>query len=251
MAKRTALRQPLDPHLHANREGVDSLIGHRPTAIVCDMDGLLIDSERLERRVWQAAAVDHSVEMSDERFASFVGHPAEECDRLLGLYYGEAFDVSGFRSACHRRMRAIVEREGVPLRPGAREWIAFVRELGIPLGLATSSAPTLVPERLGDLVSTFSAVVTRADVARGKPHPDLYLEAAARLGVAPEASLALEDSPTGAQAALAAGMPVVVVPDLVPVPPNVATLAAGVFDSLHAVRRAAARAWGNGGTRRA
>jgi HAD superfamily hydrolase (TIGR01509 family) len=147
--------------------------------------------------------------------------------------------VSGFRATCHRRMRAIVEREGVPLRPGALEWIAFVRDLGIPLGLATSSAPTLVRERLGDLVSVFSAVVTRADVARGKPHPDLYLEAATRLGVTPEAGLALEDSPTGAQAALAAGMPVVVVPDLVPVPPNVGVLAAGVFESLHAVREAA------------
>jgi HAD superfamily hydrolase (TIGR01509 family) len=210
------------------------------------MDGLLVDSERLERRVWQAAASDHGVEMSDERFASFVGHPAEECDRLLGVYYGAAFDVSGFRAACHSRMRAIVEREGVPLRPGALEWIEFVRDLDIPLALATSSAATLVRERLGDLVSVFAAVVTRADVARGKPHPDLYLEAAARLRVAPEASLALEDSPTGAQAALAAGMPVVVVPDLVPIPPNVSSLVAGVFDSLHAVRNAAAQAWGNG-----
>jgi len=223
---------------------------HRPAAVVCDMDGLLVDSERLERRVWQAAAGDHGVEMSDDRFASFVGHPAEECDRLLGLYYGAAFDVSGFHAACHRRMSVIVKREGVPLRPGAREWIEFVRDLGIPLGLATSSARTLVRERLGDLVTRFSVVVTRADVARGKPHPDLYLEAATRLGVAPEASLALEDSPTGAQAALAAGMPVVVVPDLVPVPPNVAALAAGVFESLHAVRGAGAQAWSNGGARR-
>lgn len=222
----------------------DFMVPHRPAAVVCDMDGLLVDSERLERRVWQAAAGDHGVAMSDERFASFVGHPAEECDRLLGHYYGEAFDVSGFRATCDRRMRAIIEHEGVPLRPGALEWIEFVRDLGIPLGLATSSAPTLVRERLGDLVSVFAGVVTRADVARGKPHPDLYLAAAARLGVAPEASLALEDSPTGAQAALAAGMPVVVVPDLVPVPPNVSALAAGVFDSLHAVRRAAADTWG-------
>jgi HAD superfamily hydrolase (TIGR01509 family) len=226
------------------------VITDRPAAVVCDMDGLLVDSERLERRVWQAAAGDHGVEMSDERFAAFIGHPAEECDRLLGHYYGEAFDVSGFRDACHRRMRAIIEREGVALRPGALEWIEFVRDLRIPLGLATSSAPALVRERLGDLVSVFAAVVTRADVARGKPHPDLYLEAAARLGVTPEASLALEDSPTGAQAALAAGMPVVVIPDLVPVPPNVLALAVGVFDSLHAVREAAG-AWGNGRTLRA
>ena len=90
----------------------------------------------------------------------------------------------------------------------------------------------------------FAAVVTRADVARGKPHPDLYLEAARRLGIAPGAALALEDSPTGARAAIAAGMPVVIVPDLVPPPPEVAAQAGGVFASLDAAREAAARAWG-------
>ena len=63
------------------------MIAQRPAAVVCDMDGLLVDSERLERRVWQAAAGDLGVEMSDERFASFVGHPAEECDRLFTPYY--------------------------------------------------------------------------------------------------------------------------------------------------------------------
>jgi HAD superfamily hydrolase (TIGR01509 family) len=207
------------------------------------MDGLLVDSERLERRVWQRAAEEHGVDMSDERFATFVGHPIDECERLLTSYYGQTFDVHAFRSTCHRRMRAIVETEGVPLRPGAPEWLEFVAALGIPLGLATSSAPALVRERLGDLVSAFAAVVTRADVARGKPHPDLYLESAARLGVTAATCLALEDSPTGARSALAAGMPVVVVPDLVSVPPDVTSLLAGVFDSLHGVRAAASRAW--------
>lgn len=207
------------------------------------MDGLLVDSERMERRAWRGAAGEHGVEMSDERFASFIGHPADECEQMLSGYYGQEFDLPGFRASCHRRMRALVDAEGVPLRPGAREWIDFVAGHGIPLALATSSAPALVRERLGELVSAFRAVVTRADVARGKPHPDLYLEAAARLHVAPAACLALEDSPTGARAALAAGMPVIVVPDLVAPPADLAAQLAGVFDSLDAVREAARRAW--------
>ena len=140
-------------------------------------------------------------------------------------------------------MRTLVDTVGVPLRPGAREWLAFVAALGIPLGLATSSGPALVHERLGELVSVFGAVVTRADVSRGKPHPDLYLEAAARLGVASETGLAVEDSPTGARSALAAGMPVVVVPDLVTPPSDVAARVVGVFDSLDALREAATAAW--------
>ena len=215
----------------------------RPTAIVCDMDGLLVDSERLELRVWQAAATDMGVELTDERFATFVGHDATHNNAQLRAYYGEAFDIPTFRDTCHRHMQAILAREPVALRRGAGEWIAFVKSLGLPMALATSSGPHLVQERLGPLLREFDAVATRADVERGKPHPDLYLVAARRLGVPPEQCLALEDSPTGARAAIAAGMPVLIVPDLVMPPDELRTRAAGVYESLDAVREAAARAW--------
>ena len=215
----------------------------RPTAVVCDMDGLLVDTERMERRVWCEAARDHGVELSAERFATFIGHSGERNDLLLIEYFGASFDVTGFRANCHRRMRALVDTEGVALRPGAREWLAFVAGLDIPLGLATSSGPAAARERLGELLSVFAVVVTRADVAHGKPHPDLYLEASSRLGVAPATALAVEDSPAGTQAAIAAGMPVVVVPDLVLPPRDVTPHLAGVFDSLDLLREMAARLW--------
>lgn len=207
------------------------------------MDGLLVDSERLERRVWQAAALEHGVELTDERFGTFIGHGTDVNDRQLRGYYGEAFDIPGFRANCHARMRELVATEGVPLRPGARAWLDFVAHLGIPLGLATSSHRVLVDERLGELLPAFAAVVTRSEVANGKPHPDLYLEAAARLRVSPADCLALEDSPTGARAAIAAGMPVVLVPDLVKPGDDIVALTAGVYESLDAVREAAARVW--------
>lgn len=206
------------------------------------MDGLLVDSERLERRAWRAAAREHGIELTDMQFASFVGH-SDECERLLIGYYGPDFPVRDFRASCRRHLHTLMESDGVPLRPGAREWIEFVAGLGIPLGLATSSGPAHVRERLGNLISAFHAIATRADVSRSKPQPDLYLEAAARLRVRPELALAVEDSPAGARAALAAGMPVIVVPDLVVTPPDVRAMVAGVFESLHAVREAAARAW--------
>jgi len=207
------------------------------------MDGLLVDSERMERRVWRRAAEEMGVELSDVRFASFVGHSGDRNDALLRHYFGDAFDVPRFRAICHHGFRVLMDTEGIPLRPGAREWLAFVSEQGIPLGLATSSGPIAVRERLGDLLGLFAAVVTRADVAHGKPHPDLYLEAAARLGIAPETALAVEDSPAGTQSALAAGMPVVVVPDLVTPPGDVVLHVAGVFESLDALRERAAAEW--------
>lgn len=215
----------------------------RPQAVVCDMDGLLVDSERMERRVWQRAAQALELELSDERFATFVGHSGDRNDALLRHYYGEAFDVSAFRAICHRGMQELMESEGIALRPGAREWLAFVIELGLPLGLATSSGPVAVRERLGGLLPLFAAVVTRADVAHGKPYPDLYLEAARRLGVEPGRALAVEDSPAGTQAALAAGMPVVVVPDLIAPPDDVMPHVVGVFSSLDALRETALRYW--------
>jgi HAD superfamily hydrolase (TIGR01509 family) len=221
----------------------------RPAAVVCDMDGLLVDSERMERRVWQRTARELGLELSDERFATFVGHSGDRNDALLRHYFGEAFDVPGFRTLCHRGMQDLMESEGIALRPGAHEWLAFVSGLGIPLGLATSSGPTAVQERLGDLLPLFAAVVTRADVEHGKPHPDLYLEAARRLGIAPERALAVEDSPAGTQAALAAGMPVVVVPDLIAPPDDVTPRVAGVFPSLDALREMVAGHWASSPTR--
>jgi HAD superfamily hydrolase (TIGR01509 family) len=204
---------------------------------------LLVDSERMERRVWQLAARELGIELSDERFASFVGHSGDRNDALLRHYFGEGFDVPGFRAMCHRGMRELMESEGIALRPGAREWIAFVTGLGIPLGLATSSGPVAVQERLGDVLHLFAAVATRADVEHGKPHPDLYLEAAARLRIAPETAVAIEDSPAGTQAALAAGMQVVVIPDLIAPPEDLAPQLAGVFPSLDALRESVAPGW--------
>lgn len=218
-------------------------ISSRPSAVVCDMDGLLVDSERMERRVWQRVAQELDIELSDERFATFVGHSGDRNDALLRHYFGEAFDVPRFRAMCHRGFHDLVEREGVTLRPGAREWLAFVSNLGIPLGLATSSGPVAVQQRLGDVLHLFAAVATRADVEHGKPHPDLYLEAAKRLGIAPDTALAVEDSPAGTQAALAAGMRVVVIPDLVVPPDDLAPRLAAVFPSLDALRDAVAQGW--------
>src|SRR5215217_1845422 len=111
------------------------------------MDGLLVDSERLERRAWQAAAADHGIDMSDERFATFVGHPADEGERMLRGYYGAEFDVRAWRERCHHCLRAIMDVEGVPLRPGALEWLAFVAGHGLPVAVATSSGPHLVRDR--------------------------------------------------------------------------------------------------------
>src|SRR4051812_30779059 len=96
----------------------------RPAAVVCDMDGLLVDSERMERRVWQRVARELGIDLADERLAPFVGHSGDRDAALLRHYFGEGFDVPRFRAMCHRGFRELMESEGVALRPGAREWLA-------------------------------------------------------------------------------------------------------------------------------
>lgn len=214
----------------------------RPRAVVFDMDGLLVDSERMARRVLQTAAADCGFSLSDEAYLTLIGSRPEDVDGMLAERFGEAFHVATFRTRREARMREMIEAAPVPLKPGARELLAFVASFGIPIGLATGSGRDDVRRLLGDLVSVFQAIATRDDVVRKKPSPDLYLAVAGALGVDPADCLAVEDSYSGVRAAAAAGMTVLMVPDLAEPTPAVASLAAGVYRSLVEVR-AALEAW--------
>ena len=215
-----------------------------PDALVFDMDGLLVDTERLARDVWQQSAGDCGFELSDDEYLTLIGLGADEAERTLQERFGTGFDVSVFREHRSRRAQELFASRDIPFKPGARELVAWLAALGIPAGLATSSTRDEVGHRLGRVAAAFATITTRRDVARAKPHPDIYLAAAASLGVEPSACLALEDSFAGVRAASAAGMPVIMVPDLAPPTSDVAALALGVFASLVDVHAALASAWG-------
>ena len=120
--------------------------------------------------------------------------------------------------------------------------------LGIPVGLATSSRLEEVQERLGPVAKAFTTITTRDNVRRGKPSPDIYVAAAASLGVEPSQCLALEDSFAGIRSATAAGMPVLMVPDLAQPTPEMTALVVAVFATLIDVRDALSAAWAGGTT---
>jgi HAD superfamily hydrolase (TIGR01509 family) len=144
-------------------------------------------------------------------------------------------------------MADLVRARGVQVMPGALELLAEVAGAGLPHALVTSAEPEIMAAALDSIGVRFPVTVCAADVARGKPDPEPYLRAAARLGVEPERSVALEDSPTGIRSAHAAGLTVVAVPS-VPPPPGLARL---TVPSLRAVdlatlrEAAAGRARGN------
>jgi len=208
------------------------------------MDGLLVDSERTTRTVWQAATTDCGFVLTDDTYLTLIGSGADEAEQTLARQFGEGFDIPAFRERRLARMQGFLEAGGAPLKTGAREIVAWVGSRGLPIGLATSSRRSEVRERLGDITDLFTTITTRDNAARGKPHPDIFLAAAASLGVPPAECLAIEDSFAGVRAASAAGMPVVMVPDLAQPTTDIADLAAGVYQSLVELQAALTRSWG-------
>ena len=179
------------------------------------MDGTLVDTEPYWIDAEFALVAEHSGSWSMDQARSLVGNDLRESARRLRTEGGVDLTIEEIVRALLGRVRVAVAAH-LPWRPGAAELLAAVRAAGVPCALVTMSWAELA----GDLVAslpegTFAAVVTGDAVARPKPHPDPYLEAAARLGVDPARCVAVEDSTTGVRSALAAGVPTVGVPHVV------------------------------------
>jgi len=185
-------------------------------AVIFDMDGLLIDSERVILECWRTTAAEQSLAVDDALWLSMVGLHDAGCAELLNGLLG-AERAKRLTVECKRRYDVLVE-EGLPLKAGARELLQDLFDLGVPLAVATSTRGQRARIKLArsGIDNYFSQVVTSSDVAHPKPAPDLYLLAAERLGIPPRECVALEDSEYGVRAASAAGLRVIQVPDLVP-----------------------------------
>ena len=207
-------------------------------AALFDMDGLLLDTEVIYIEAMQMAARSFGREMALDFCHSMVGVPAAECSLMIADYYGDGFSIEEFRGRFYELLRGLLEA-GIPLKPGVVELLDFLAERGLPLAVATSSERRTAERHLAKagLLGRFGALATRDDVERPKPHPDIYLEAARRLGVAPERCLAFEDSNIGLEAAHAAGAMAFMVPDLLQPLPESRTRSVDVFPDLHAALR--------------
>jgi len=207
-------------------------------AVIFDMDGLLFDTEPLIKTAKLGALRALGFELSDAFYNSMIGVPGPECDIRIQTHFGPAFPMDDYLSSYRGDWSRLTEK-GVPLKTGAADIIRHFHGLGMPIGLATSSGRETASHHLhtAELHHYFRAVVTRNDVSRGKPHPDLYLKAAELIGIAPERCLALEDSHNGVRAAHAAGCRPIMVPDLLTATDEMHSLCIHVARDLHDVRR--------------
>jgi HAD superfamily hydrolase (TIGR01509 family) len=189
-------------------------------AVLFDMDGTLVDTEPYWIESEYEIVEEHGGTWTDEHAMRLVGNDLLESGRYMSEHAGIDLEPSEIVEQLLDRVMSRLGRT-VPWRPGAVEMLAALRERDVRLALVTMSYRRFVAPILAMLPpDTFEVVVTGDSVSQGKPHPEPYLKAAERLRVDPAATLAVEDSNTGARSAEAAGCTVVVVQNHVPVLPG-------------------------------
>jgi HAD superfamily hydrolase (TIGR01509 family) len=182
-------------------------------AVVFDLDGVLLQSEEVWDAVRERYVRERGGRYDDEVQRAMMGMSAPEWSRFLHQEAGVPDDMDEINSEVVRRMLEAYRNE-LPLLPGAVEAVRRTAE-AFPLALASSSNREVFEAvlDLAGLADCFSATVSSEEVAHGKPAPDVYLEAARRLGVPPERCAAVEDSHAGIRSAKTAGMRVVAIPN--------------------------------------
>lgn len=204
----------------------------KPGAIF-DMDGTLTDTERLYHQAWGAVCAQRGLQITEEFRHALAGLPQELATRVIRQYYPSVDDPLAFYRDGMNWVWQEAKRH-LPLRPGAREILEYLRGQGVKMALASSNWRAMILDHLNNsgLREYFDVVVSGEEVKNGKPAPDIFLLAAERLGLPPEDCYVLEDSVSGARAGVAAGCASVMIVDLFQPTDDLKSSCAAMFSSL-------------------
>ena len=203
-------------------------------AIIFDMDGLMIDTEKLALKAWQLAGADFGFPISDDIFITMVGRNRWDSDRTLVDIFGSDFPVDAVRKKYRTYLDGWIDEGKLAVKSGLLDLLGFLGEISMPKAVATSTEYERAIHKLSltNLLDHFPVVIAGDQVQKGKPAPDIFFVAAIRLGILPERCLVLEDSDAGIQAAYEAGMTPVMIPDMKPPSEKSRAFAHRIFSGL-------------------
>lgn len=184
--------------------------------VIFDMDGVIFDSENLVLDCWEKIGEKYKISNIRDVFMKCIGTNKVKTKEIVCDYYGPSFDYDKIAKESSLLFHEYVDANGLPVKKGVRELLAYLKDAGFAIGLASSTRLAVVEEELkqAGLYDFFQVIVGGDQLRKSKPSPDIYLMACEKMGVAPGNAYAIEDSHNGIRAAYLAGMMPIMVPDL-------------------------------------
>lgn len=186
-------------------------------AAIFDMDGLLLDSELLAFKAFDAGCKQFGLGDQTDLFMRFVGTNIDKGNAEMKSALINKVDVDAFIQTWRGIYADWIAKEAVPLKAGVKEVLSHLNAINIPIAVATSTRtePAVKKLKMAGIFDHFDVVIGGDQVAHSKPAPDIFLKAAADLGFVPKDCIAFEDSPNGVKSSVEAGMTVVQIPDMI------------------------------------
>ncbi|MGV2986222.1 HAD family hydrolase [Vibrio sp. E150_011] len=203
-------------------------------AAIFDMDGLLLDTERVCMNAFEKACHTLSIEFLKPEYLAIIGQNAQGVERTIRAGYPADLDYPLLRKVWMEYYHDITHNHAIPIKEGVLELLDWLKANNIPMAVATSTDLSLakIKLQLAGLDEYFDSLTCGCEVTHGKPDPEIYLLAASRLNIAPEYCLGFEDSNNGTRAGIAANLQMYQVPDLVSPTDEVIALGHEILPSM-------------------
>lgn len=210
------------------------------SAVLFDMDGVILDSEVAACVVWKNICAEFALELTDEFFLTLVGVGLKDTGEKLRNHFGEKFIFEEALFYREKHWDKYLRENPLPIKKGFTELAAFLKKNNILYGIVSSTERVQVEKRLksaGVEQEQFSTIVCGDEVINRKPLPEPYLKAATLLNIEPKNCIVIEDSEHGANAGISAGMNVIIVPDLLTPSKEISMQVKAVLNNLKEVEQ--------------
>lgn len=210
---------------------------HMIKAVIFDMDGVLIDTEKYLNLFWKQAAKEHGFCLQQEHALMIRSLDKKFAAPKLRELYGESFPYEEIRNRRRELMEEHLQKNGIEKKPAVSALLIYLKEHGYKTAVATATDLERTKKYLSEIeiLDYFDKIICAPMVENGKPMPDIYLSACHQIGEEPQECLAVEDSPNGILAAFRAGCQVVMVPDLTQPEAEIIPLLYGKADTLKGI----------------